>query len=135
MRTISLLFAGLAGLHATAHTSAPDPRAAAQQFLDATKARDFTAVGKLWGTSEWLVRDHYSETEFHQRALIVMCYLNPEQYEITDVQPDTGKAMAVTIRLTARGKTSVTQMRTVNSGTQGWLVESVDIKNLTPSCK
>lgn len=111
---------------------ASSARAAVDLFMTGMKTSDVQAVGNVWGTRDWLVRDHYPRAEFEKRVLIASCYIGWDGYQITAEQPVADQALAVTIKSTTPGQEQQTVVRTEENSRGRWFVEGFDIQNLRP---
>jgi hypothetical protein len=111
---------------------APSARAAVDMFMNGMKASDLEEVGNVWGTRDWLVRDHYPRDEFEKRVMIASCYIAWDGYQITAEHPN-GSAAAVTVRSTAPGNAQQTVVQTEENSSGRWVVKSFEIGGLKPA--
>jgi hypothetical protein len=101
-------------------------------FMSGMRQHDLATIGEVWGTRDWLMREHYPREEFEKRALVASCYIGWSGYQILDDRAMADQARAMTIRSTTPGHEKQTTMR-VERGSRGrWFVEGFDPSSLPP---
>lgn len=110
---------------------APSARAAVDMFMNGMKASDLEEVGNVWGTRDWLVRDHYPRAEFEKRVMIASCYIGWDGYQIMAEHPN-GSAAAVTVRSTSPDNVQQTVVQAEENSSGRWVVKSFEIGGLKP---
>jgi hypothetical protein len=120
------LVTACAGLHPGRPTPAADPRAAVDAFMHAVPTRDVQALSKIWGTPEALLHDRIPAAQFTQRAVMLMCHLANDRYEILGTRPaDDG--VDVAMRFTSAGVERRGVLHAVAATSGGWRVEAIDV--------
>ena len=115
-------------------TGAANPRAAVESFLRAAKAQDLEAMSVIWGTERGPARDQM-DRQYRERAqLVMMCYLNHDQYRIVSETPgEARRTLAVQL---SRGSLNRTTSFVAVLGPGGrWYVEQAQIQPLTDFCR
>jgi len=106
--------------------------AAVAKYMTGMREADFKIIGNIWGTGEWLAREHYSRAEFEQRAFITSCYLGWDGYRIASERPSGDRARMVTVRSTNPAHAQQATLRVDESSRGRWFVEGTDLKGLRP---
>jgi len=115
-------------------TGAPDATSAIRGFLAAAKQQDIQALGTLWGDAQGPARDRMDRTESEKRALIMVCYLKHDRYDIAGDAPNPGGTRSVVVNLTYHDVTRASNFSVVQGPGRRWYVENVDLKPLQDIC-
>jgi hypothetical protein len=115
-------------------TGAADALAAIRGFLSAAKQQDIQALGALWGDAQGPARDRMERAEAEKRALIMMCYLKHDRYDIAGDAPNPGGTRSVVVNMMLGPLTRSATFTVAQGPARRWYVQDVDLKALQDFC-
>lgn len=109
------------------------PSLVVEQFLRATAAKDYAAMGRLFGTREGPISSKESRSYVEQRMATIAAVLRHHDFELQGEQSVPGRMTEATklmVGMTVDGK-SYTVPYTLVRYKDGWLVEQIGLEVLT----
>lgn len=130
VRPLSIAAIGAALATACGGGGAPapaDPATTVQAFLEAVRANDLRAMGRLWGTSRGPAAGRMPAEELERRLTVMRIYLAHERFEILpDLDRPRTARPVLRVRLTRRGCLPVVPFTMTRHG-DGWLIQEIDL--------
>lgn len=102
-------------------------------YFHALAARDFEAMGRIWGSRKQLARDRYSRAEFEKRVIITACYIGWKSYRIVDTQPGIEGAVDFTVESIGLNPNQDVRLNVVQGVGGRWFVDRAAIGELKPT--
>jgi hypothetical protein len=118
----------------TAPAPAAAPADAVERFMRLIAARDYLAMGHLFGTVEGPITSRDPQQQVERRMYAIARILENERFVIRPGEGIPGRGPEVTqvaVQITQQGRTKEVPFVVVRSASGGWLVEQVDLQAVT----
>lgn len=109
-------------------------KGAVEQFLAAVRAEDLQAMSIIWGTERGPARDHMPRDEMEKREIILVCYMQHDNYRILREGSGDGGRRVMDLELTNGPLTRTTTIHTIRGPRGRWFVEKMDIAAVRDFC-
>lgn len=109
------------------------PSLVVEQFVRAAGAKDYAAMGRLFGTKEGPIASKESRSYVEQRMATIAAVLRHQDFELMGEESVPGRmteATKLTVRMTVDGR-AFTVPYTLVRYKDGWLVEQIGLEVLT----
>lgn len=135
MKRVALLLLPFAAACASlpgggAGTGAESPSAAIQQFLEASRRKDLTAMANVWGTEKGPASQNMSQRELERRELIMIQCLPHEQATLGTPAPSEAGRLRIPVELTLLTRKATPVFTVVRGPKDRWYVENLEIDQL-----
>jgi hypothetical protein len=117
----------------TAPAPAASPSDVVERFMRLLAAKDYLAMGHLFGTAEGPITSRDPQQQVERRMFAIANILTNERFVIRGPQGIPGRGLEVnqvTVQITQQGRPKEVPFVVVRTA-NGWLVEQVDLQAIT----